>query len=98
MHKKVASYDSNFDKDCKPLTWIITERFCNTLVNRSNNYFREVTTDFITEEILASLQRDNQSKEDKQKRYRRDETLYLFRYSRKELFQDSQVNMSLTTV
>ena len=45
---------------------------------------------------MASLQIDNQNKEDKQKRYSRVETLHSLGYSVKKIAQDSQVNMSLS--
>ena len=48
------------------------------------------------DEPLTSLQRDDQSKEDKQNS--RVETLHLLCNSVKEIAQDSQVNMSLSTV
>ena len=46
---------------------------------------------------MTSHQRDGQSKEDKQKNSRV-ETLHSLGYSVKEIAQDSQVNMSLSTV
>ena len=46
---------------------------------------------------MTSLQRDGQSKEDKEK-YSRVETLHSLGYFVKEIGQDSQENMSLSTV
>ena len=50
------------------------------------------------DEPLTSLQRDDQSKVDKRKKYSRVETLHSLSYSVKEIAHDSQVNMSLSTV
>ena len=47
---------------------------------------------------MISLQRINQSKEDKQKRCSKAKTLYSLCYSVKEIAQDSQINMSLSSV
>ena len=46
---------------------IITERFYNIWIDESNNYLREEITENKVDEPLMSFQRDNQSKEDKQK-------------------------------
>ena len=100
--QQIANTQSGF----QPLASIITERLDSIQINGSNNYLREETkekcqedtTENKADEPLTSLQRDSQSKEDKQKKYSRVETLHSLGYSVKEIAQDSQVNMSLSTV
>ena len=97
---------NNAHIDFQPLACIITERLDNIKINESNNYLREETKDECHEdttenkadEPLTSLQRDNQIKEDKQTKYSRVKTLHSLDFSVKEITQDSQVNMSFSTV
>ena len=77
----------------------------NIQINESNNYLWEETkeecqedTHKKAEETQKSLQRDSQSKEDRQNKYSRVETLHSLDYSVNEIAQDSQVNISLSTV
>ena len=56
----------------------------------------EETTENKADEPLISLERDNQSKENKHNRKSRDEIFHLISYYVKEIVQDSQVNMSLS--
>ena len=101
--QQIANTQSGF----QPLASIITERLDSIQINESNNYLREETKEECQEDTtenkadkpLTSLQRDGQSKEDKRKKkYSRVETLHSLGYSVKEIAQDSQVNMSLSTV
>ena len=100
--RSIANTHSSFQS----LTSIITERLDNIQINESNNYLieetkeecQEDTTENKTDEPLINLQRDGQSKEDKQKRYNRVEAYIHWAILQKEIAQNSQVNMSLSTV
>ena len=69
MRQHIANTQNGF----QPLASIITERLENNQIDESNNYLREeikeeyqeVTTENKADELLISLQRDAQSKEDK---------------------------------
>ena len=93
----------NIHNDFQPFACITTERFDNTLKDKSNYYLmeeskkdcQEETTQNKADKLLTSFKRDNQSRR-QAKRYSKVETLHLLNCSVIKIEQDSQVNMNLS--
>ena len=70
----------------------------NYLKEETKKEYQDDTTQNNSDELLTILQNEYQNIKDKHKRYSRTKTLNSFGYAMKEIVQDLQINMKISTV